>query len=51
MKAITSLNLTEILDSIDSKTIFAPNDAAFAKITDADFETLTDAEKTTIIKR
>ena len=51
IKAITDLKLIASLDSIDSKTIFAPNDAAFAKITDVDFVELTDPEKIIIIKR
>ena len=51
IEAITDLDLIEKLDNLDAKTIFAPNDAAFAKLTDADFKELTDPEKITIIKR
>ena len=51
IKAITELKLTDILDSIDAQTIFAPNDAAFDKVADTDFEKLTDPEKITIINR
>ena len=43
--------MTETIDSIGSKTIFIPKDAAFTKLADADFEKLTDAEKITIIKK
>ena len=48
---VDGFKLTETLDSIGSKNIFAPNDAAFTKLADSDFERLTDAEKVTIIKK
>ena len=52
IKIITNNNkLAEQINSIDAKTIFAPNDAAFDKVVpdvkDPSFEKLTDAEKST----
>ena len=49
IKAITDSTLTEELNKADEKTIFAPNDAAFDKLTD--FENKTEAEKKAIISR
>ena len=52
IKAITAdLELTEKINSADEKTIFAPNDAAFDKLTDEDFEKKTETEKKAIISR
>ena len=52
IQALNDLTLTDTLNSAEEKTIFAPNDAAFVKLTGADFETLADtAEKIKIIKR
>ena len=51
INAITDLELTEKINSADEKTIFAPNDAAFVKLTDEDFEKKTKVEKTAIISR
>ena len=52
IKAITEdLELKEKINSADEKTIFAPNDAAFDKLTDEDFEKKTETEKKAIISR
>ena len=52
IEAVNELMLTDTLNNADEKTIFAPNDAAFAKLADTDFKTLADAEKKkNIIKR
>ena len=52
IKAITEdLELKAKIDSADEKTIFAPNDAAFDKLTDEDFEKKTVTEKKAIISR